>query len=124
MATLFLVACVYDEGVYETSFRVVEADSRLAVAQYIVDSPDIWSKFLHDAYLYDPIVRGNMPYYADPQPVTAEEALRLIDRSSVDGDSRARMSIYPIRDILTIPVSSPTSDTRGPQITLGRPTPG
>ena len=103
---LFLVACVYDEGVYAESFRVVEATSRLAVAEQIVDSPDIWNKFLHDADLYDPIVRGNRPYYADPRPVTAEEALHLIDSSSVDGDSRARMSIHPIPDILTLPLST------------------
>lgn len=109
---LFLVTCVYDEGVETTSFRVVEADSRLTVAQAIVDKPDIWSRFLHDAHLYDPIVRGNRPYYADPCPVTAEEALRLIDRSSVDGDSRARMSIYPITEILTLPLSSPAPDPR------------
>src|SRR5579871_4018297 len=98
---LFLVTCVYDEGVYAESFRVVEAPSRLAVAQHIVDCPDIWNRFLHDAHLYDPIIRGNMPYYVDPCPVTAAEALRLIDRSSVDGDSRARMSIHPITEILT-----------------------
>ena len=104
---LFLVACVYDEGVYESSFRVVEATSRLAVAQAIVDKPDIWSKFLRDAYLYDPIVRGNMPYYADPCPVSAEEALRLIDRSNVDGDSRAQLSIYPITEVLMLPLSEP-----------------
>jgi hypothetical protein len=104
---LFLVTCVYDEGVYAENFRVVEAPSRLAVAQAIVESPDIWSKFLHDAQLYDPIVRGNQPYYTDPRPVSAEEALRLIDRSSVDGDSRARMSIHPITDILTLPLSEP-----------------
>ena len=99
---LFLVACVYDEGIYETSFRVVEADSRLAVAQAIVENPDIWNKFLHDSRLYDPIVRGNMPYYVDPEPVAAEEALRLIDRSRVDGDSRAQMSIHPITEILKL----------------------
>jgi hypothetical protein len=103
---LFLVACVYDEGVEATSFRVVKAASRLAVVQAIVENPDIWSKFLHDAHLYDPIVRGNRPYYTDPCTVSAEEALRLIDRSSVDGDSRARLSIHPIAEILTLPASS------------------
>lgn len=36
---LFLVVCVIDEGVYEDDFRVVEAPSRLAVAQHIVDEP-------------------------------------------------------------------------------------
>ncbi len=107
---LFLVTCVYDEGVYETSFRVVEAPSRLAVAQHIVDQPDIWNQFLHDAHLYDPIIRGNRPYYADPCPVTAEEALRLIDHSSVDGDSRAQMSIHPVTEILKLPVSEPQTD--------------
>ena len=104
---LFLVSCVFGDGVCETSFRVVEAASRLAVVQAIVESPDIWNTFLHDARLYDPIVRGGMPYYADPKPVTAEEAMRLIDHSSVDGDSRARMSIHRISEILTLPASEP-----------------
>ena len=99
---LFLVACVYDEGVYPGNFRVVEAPSRLSVAAQIVKSPDIWSGFLHNAHLYDPIVRGNRPYYADPCPVTAEEALRLIDHSHVDGDSRAQLSIHPITEILSL----------------------
>ena len=39
--------------------------------------------------------------------MTAGEALRLIDRSSVDSDSRARMSIHPITEILTLPVTEP-----------------
>jgi hypothetical protein len=107
---LFLVACVYNDGVNAESFRVVEPPSRLAVAAHIVDSPDIWNKFLHDTGLYDPIIRGDRPYYADPCPVTAEEALRLIDRSSVDGDSRARLSIHPISNILTLPLSARQRD--------------
>ncbi len=102
---LFLLICVNNMGVEAISFRVVEAPSRWAVAQAIVDKPDIWSRFLRDAQRYDPIIRGNRPYYADPCPVTAEEALRLIDHSSVDGDSRARMSIYPIEEILRLPLS-------------------
>ena len=110
---LFLVACVYNEGIAATSFRVVEATSRLAVAQAIVDNPDIWSKFLRDAQLYDPIVRGGMPYYADPKPVSAKEALRLIDRSYGDGDSRAGLFIHPITEILTLPVSSPIPEKQG-----------
>ncbi len=104
---LFLVISVFNDGVYADSFRVVEATSRLTVAQHIVSNPDIWTKFLRDAHLYDPIVRGNMPYYVDPRPVTAEEALRLIDRSSVDSDNRARISIHPITEILPLPVSEP-----------------
>lgn len=106
---LYLVTCVYDSGVELTSFRVVEAVSRKAVAQAILESPDIWSNFLQDAQLYDPIIRGSRPYYASPCPVTAEEALHLIDRSSVDGDSRARMSIHPITGILALPLREPQS---------------
>ncbi len=101
---LFLVTCVYADGVEAASFRIVEASSRLEVAGSIVESPDIWSRFLHDAHLYDPMIRGNQPYYVDPLPVTAGEALRLIDRSTVDGDNRARMSIHPIPDILALPL--------------------
>ena len=100
----FLVACVNNVGVNENSFRMVEAPSRLDVARAIVDSPDIWSKWLHDSRLYDPIVRGDMPYYADAKPVTAEEALRLIDHSSVNGDNRARMSIHPVTEVLKLPL--------------------
>lgn len=51
------------------------------------------------------IVRGDRLSYADPQPVTAEEALRLIDRCSVDGASRAQLS--PITEILTLPAAEP-----------------
>lgn len=42
--------------------------------------------------------------------MTAEEALRLIDRSSVDGDSRARLSIWPIAEILKLSESEPQAD--------------
>ena len=104
----FLVACVNNIGEYENSFRIVEAESRLAVAKAIVESPDIWSGWLRDSRLYDPIVRGNMPYYADAKPVSAEEALKFIDNSSVDGDSRARMSIHPITEVLKLPLPPPT----------------
>ena len=103
----FLVACVYNWGIDKDNFCVVEASSRLALVQAIVDKPDIWSKFLRDAHLYDPIVRGDMPYYAAPRPVSAEEALRLIDGSSVDGDSRAQLSIHPITEVLTLPLPAP-----------------
>ena len=34
---LFLVTCVFDEGVYENTFRVVKASSREAVAKYILN---------------------------------------------------------------------------------------
>lgn len=102
---LFLVSCVYNWGVTERNFRIVEAESRFAVVEAIVASPDVWTTFLRDADLYDPIVRGNMPYYADPKPITAEEAMPLIERSSVDGDSRAQLSILPITEFLEFSAS-------------------
>ena len=104
---LFLVTCVYNYGVDEDNFKVVEADSRLEVVESIVDNPDFWNEFLRDSNLYEPIVRGDRPYYVEGQPVTAEEALALINRSSVDGDSRAQLSILPITEILTLPLPSP-----------------
>ena len=104
---LFLVTCVYNWGVCESNFRVVEAPSRFAIVQAIVDNPDIWGDFLRDSRLYEPIVRGDMPYYVDAQPVTAEEALELIDGSNVDGDSRAQLAIHPITEILTLPAPEP-----------------
>ena len=33
--------------------------------------------------------------------------MRLIDNSSVDGDSRAQMSIHPITDVLNLPLPAP-----------------
>ena len=43
---LFLVTCVIDEGVYESSFRVVKASSREAVAQYILTNYESWKDFI------------------------------------------------------------------------------
>lgn len=99
---LFLVTCLYDEGMYKENFRVVEAESRLAVAQHIVDNSGLWSDWLQRSRLYDPIVRGNMPYYVDAEPVGAEEALEIIDGSHLDGDSRAQFAIHPIPEILDL----------------------
>ena len=105
----FLVACVYADGVNVENFRIVQAPSRLAVAAHIVEHSDLWNTFLHDAQLYEPIVRGNMPYYVDARRVTPEEALRLIDCSSVDGENRARMSIQQIIEIISLPEEQPNA---------------
>ena len=44
---LFLVTNVCDEGLHENSFRVIEAPSRLAVAEYILRGPGpCWSRWL------------------------------------------------------------------------------
>ena len=65
---LFLVVCVYDEGVYEDDFRVVEAPSRLAVAQHILTDAWEWKDFLDRARLYDPILRAAFRITSNPNP--------------------------------------------------------
>ena len=49
---LFLVTCVIDEGVYESSFRVVKASSREAVAKYILTNYESWEDFISRSIFY------------------------------------------------------------------------
>ena len=49
---LFLVTCVIDEGVYDSSFRVIEANSAADVAQYMLNQYDSWQGFLKNSVLY------------------------------------------------------------------------
>lgn len=39
MANLYLITSLFDEGIYESSFRVVEAESELEIAQHILAHP-------------------------------------------------------------------------------------
>jgi hypothetical protein len=87
---LFLITCVCDEGVYETSFRVVEAPSRLAVAEGILRDPSNWADYLRRSHLWEEV---------RDRKWSAGELLKRIDASSVDGDSRYRLSLYEIKDI-------------------------
>jgi hypothetical protein len=96
---LFLVTCVCDEGVYASSFRVVEAPSRLAVAAYIRQHPYRWDDFLRRSGLWEAVRDGQW---------SAEELLTRIDATWVDGDSCYRMSVY---EITTIERCEPGSDT-------------
>ena len=43
---LFLITSVCDEGVSESGFKLVEADSRIAIAQDILKRPHDWEPFL------------------------------------------------------------------------------
>ncbi len=90
LVALFLVTCVCDEGVYENSFRVVEASSRLAVVEYIRQHPDRWDDFLRRSALWEEVRDGQW---------SAEELLKRIDSTWVDGDSRYKMSVYAITTI-------------------------
>lgn len=43
---LFLVTCVIDEGVYDSSFIVVEAESEIEIAEHILSDTSRWEWFL------------------------------------------------------------------------------
>jgi hypothetical protein len=87
---LFLVTCVCDEGVYANSFRVVEAPSRLAVAASIQQHPYRWDDFLRRSALWEAVRDGQW---------SAEELLKRMDATWVDGDSRYQMAIHAITTI-------------------------
>ena len=86
----YLITSVYDEGVYPGDFRVVEAESRLAVAQNMVQHPYRWKQFLDPAHIWEEV---------RDEECTAEELLQQIGRTHVDGDSRAQMRIHEIETI-------------------------
>jgi hypothetical protein len=87
---LFLVTCVCDEGVYANSFRVVEAPSRLAVAECMRQHPYRWDDFLRRSAVWEEVRDGQW---------SAEKLLKRIDSTWVDGDSRYKMSVYEITTI-------------------------
>lgn len=96
----FLVTSVNDEGIYESSFVVVEAPSRVAIAQHMLDHPEQWEVFLRFAY------KHAQPRSAQPaeeiwpmvteRSITAEELVVLLDQTLVDGDSEEQVRIGEI----------------------------
>ena len=87
---LFLVTNVCDEGLYDTSFRVVEAPSRLAVALYILRNPEPWKWWLQRSHLWEGVADGRW---------TADQLLERIDRTHVDGDSDFQFAIHELKTI-------------------------
>lgn len=87
---LFLVTCVIDEGVYEDDFKVVEAPSRLAIAEWMLGDPFHWRDFLNPSHLWNEVCDGEW---------SAEELLDRIDATHVDGDSDAQLAIHEIKQI-------------------------
>jgi hypothetical protein len=47
---LFLVTSVIDEGIYPSSFRVIEADSQLKVVENMLSHPQRWQRWLESSY--------------------------------------------------------------------------
>lgn len=120
---LFLITCVYDEGVYESNFRVVEATSREVIAEYILKNYDSFADNLERSVFYkwlnDNKV-GPKDFWEKMNRVilnatdsknlidlfkiwflslSPKEILEWIDRTSVDGDSEAQLAIYEITKI-------------------------
>ncbi len=109
---LFLITSVCDEGVSETSFKVVEAESRLSIAQNILDQPHAWERFLRHTKLWWDLTY--YPYkYGEPRGWTAADLLSQIDTTHVDGDSSYQFRIHEITGIEPLLTSQP-SDTATP----------
>ena len=83
---LFLVTSLYDEGLSPNCFRVVEADSKLAVAQHMLEQPQQWGYFLERAF-HQTLV---------DQTFTPQQWLDHLERTYVDGDSAAQLRLYEI----------------------------
>ena len=99
---LFLITSVCDEGVSATSFKVVEAESRLVIAQHILDHPHDWKRFLSRTKLWWDLTY--YPYkYGEPRGWSPDDLLAQIDSTHVDGDSEYQFRIHEIREIERLP---------------------
>ncbi len=104
---LFLVTCLCDDGMGPRNFRVVEAPSRVALAEAMLRDPYRWYDELERSHLWDEISRR----WWSP-----EEWLEKIDVSSIDCDSRYQLAIREITEIepCVLPQSSGGSRSQGP----------
>ena len=120
---LFLVTCLYDEGIYESDFRIIEAQSREAVAEYILRNYADWEDWLHRSVFYKWLndkdigprdlwesMRRVILNREDGEKLEAlfepwlrslssAALLEWIDRTGVDGDSEAQLAICEITEI-------------------------
>lgn len=80
---LFLITSLYDEGISPNGFRVVEAESKLAIAQHMLEHPDQWGYFLYRAFHQELV----------GQSLTPAQFLERIEQTHVDGDSSAQLRI-------------------------------
>ncbi|MBF2007140.1 MAG: hypothetical protein IGS49_17145 [Chlorogloeopsis fritschii C42_A2020_084] len=95
---LFLVACVDDEGIYDSSFRVIEATSRLAVAKDMLQNPQRWKSYLQSAY--DEECKIFIWDYIHQNPdLIPELLLQKIDNTDLDGDSFSQLRIFEIQTV-------------------------
>jgi hypothetical protein len=83
---LFLITSLYDEGISPNCFRVVEAESKLAIAQHMLQHPQQWEYFLYRSFHEE----------AWDAELTPEQLLERISHTHVDGDSTAQLKISEI----------------------------
>lgn len=97
---LFLITSVYDEGVYDSDFHVVQAESRIAIAQHMLDHPNQWQNYLTRARprnWQDPSFQvGSLWDCTQASEMNAERFLELIDMTDVDGDSDSQLRIFEV----------------------------
>ena len=93
---LYLVTCVCDEGVWETSFKVIEAESRSDIARAISLAPEPWRRWLELSKVWRPSPE-------EPNCPPPEELLRRIDRSSIDADSTWAFRVHQIQSVERLP---------------------
>lgn len=98
---LYLVTCVCDEGMWESLFRVFEADCRLDIARAIHRDPTSWKHWLQ-------LSRVWRPSYEEQVCPPPEVLLARIDASTIDGDSTSAFRIHEIRTIERAPPSGST----------------
>lgn len=97
---LFLVTSLLDEGIYDSRFQVVEANSKLEIAAHIISHSWQWERFLRNSVPSD--WRGGGENYGTlldcvrRSDITPERLLELIDMTRVDGDSDAQLAIHEI----------------------------
>ena len=101
---LYLISSVGDDGVDENSFRLVNAESPLEIAQSILDDPSNWEPQLRNTELWWDLTRYEYKY-GEPLDWTAEELLNKIEATWVDGGSRNELRILEMDAIERLPSS-------------------
>jgi hypothetical protein len=98
MMPLFLITSLYDEGISPNLFRVVEAESKRAIAEHMLEHSEAWGYFLYRSFHEE----------SEAGALTPEQLLARIEQTQVDGDSVAQVriseiTIQPLSEISTMP---------------------
>ncbi|WP_348239882.1 hypothetical protein [Funiculus sociatus] len=105
MQDVSLITSLYVEGMYPSSFRVVEAESELEIAQHMLNHPSQWQWFLERSYPRDwqrpSWSRGSVWDCIQDPTMTPQRWLELIDMAGVDGDSYALLNSLFIKSMLS-----------------------